>query len=52
MEVPPPIAGHAEFVVHRSRFEASVVQKCWEVGDQTQVRQASRRCWRAGRREG
>ncbi|PSC70372.1 WD40 YVTN repeat-like-containing domain,Bromodomain isoform [Micractinium conductrix] len=37
VEVPPPIAGHAEFVVHRSRFEASVVQKCWEVGDQTQV---------------
>lgn len=37
MEVPPPIAGHPEFVVHRTRFEASLLSKCWEVGDQCQV---------------
>ncbi len=37
VEVPPPIAGHPEFVVHRTRFEASLLSKCWEVGDQCQV---------------
>lgn len=40
VEVPPPIAGHPEFVVHRSRFEASLLAKCWEVGDECQVRGA------------
>lgn len=86
MEVPPPFAGHVEFVIHRrwvgsqcmhallqcglhllrrfrdtgvlvavtadsrgigpqcpaslppcSRFDASVISKCWELGDQCQV---------------
>ncbi len=41
VEVPPPVAGHAEFVVHRSRFEASCIAKCWEVGEQCQVRWAA-----------
>ncbi|KAL4448446.1 hypothetical protein ABPG75_005665 [Micractinium tetrahymenae] len=37
VEVPPPIAGHAEFVVHHSRFEASLLSKCWEVGHECQT---------------
>lgn len=44
VEVPPPVAGHAEFVVHRSRFEAAVVSKCWAVGEQCQARRGLRCC--------
>lgn len=36
MEVPPPSAGHAEFVVLRARYDTAV-RRCWEVGDQCQV---------------
>lgn len=45
VEVPSPLAGHAEYVVHRSRFEASVVAKCWAVGEQCQARGVAA-CWR------
>ena len=38
VEVPPPVAGHAECVVHCSRFQASCIAKCWEVGEWSQVR--------------
>ena len=37
VEVPPPMAGHAEFVIHRRRFDASVVAQSWAVGQQCQV---------------
>jgi hypothetical protein len=35
--LPPPSAGHAEFVILRSRFEASL-QHTWQPGDRVQVR--------------
>lgn len=37
VELPPPNCGHAEFVVPRHRFLASV-QRRWMPGDQCQVR--------------
>lgn len=43
VEVPPPAAGHAEFVVLRARYDAGV-RRCWEVGDQCQVRRTSVLC--------
>jgi hypothetical protein len=34
--LPPPSSGHAEFVILRSRFEASL-QTTWQPGDRVQV---------------
>ena len=36
VEMPPPHHGQAEFIVLRSRFDASV-QRDWHVGDKCQV---------------
>ena len=38
VELPPPNCGHAEFVIPRHRFLASV-HKRWKQGDQCQVSQ-------------
>lgn len=37
VEVPPPVANCVEYVVLASRFQASVVSQCWEVGQRCQV---------------
>lgn len=36
VEIPSSSAGYAEFVIHLSRFNASV-QRSWHVGDRCQV---------------